>query len=544
MTRVVPRIRHLLILAAWCYVFFFFGNSVINLTNPDEVFYAQTTKEMMQHHSWFTPYLFGTPQFEKPALTYWLTGISYKVFGVSNYSARLFPALFASLGIFAVYLLGLLGFNDRRTAFLSSLVLASSLLYIGMARTLFTDMFFAIFITLSLLSFYAAYVKTKYAGAGILLFFIFAGLAVLTKGPLGAALPFFTVAIFLAANGKLKFAADRRFIWGAALFLAIAAPWYIVMIKKYGHAFTHEFFYNDHIRRWFEAEHRSNDKWYFYPFTMIVCMFPWSIFVFSSLVRLFRELRSKVRIFHSFLACWIAVVFLAFQFAHSKLITYIFPLFPALALITGDFIYEALVSKKQRVMFRVSLVSLGVFACVPPALWVVKLSKLAWAIAPARMLGTAIAAFCLVLAVVILRRKLLQSVYVLACANLFILATLLFIGNEINPYLASYEIGTFLSSYDIRAPIVCSKAFVRGVRYYADKEVAVFERGKNFFSPHPIPFLGSDDAMRDFVRRQPVTFCVFAKKTAHEIAGIVGAEFKVTTLLVAGDQYVLKIERT
>jgi 4-amino-4-deoxy-L-arabinose transferase-like glycosyltransferase len=535
--------RKLLMLAVCCYLFFFLGNGLLSLTNPDEVFYAQTCKEMVQHNSWLTPYMFGAPQFEKPILIYWLGGAAFKAFGVSNYSARLFPALFAALGIFAVYWLGWLGFKDRRAAFISSLVLLSSAFYIGLARTLFTDMIFTVFIALSLLSFYAAYARPRFHTSGILFCCVFAALAVLTKGPLGAALPFLIIFCFLALNRELRFLADRRFIWGSCLFALIALPWYILMINRYGHAFTHEFFYNDHVRRLFEAEHRSNDKWYFYPLSIIGCMFPWCIYVACSLVAFFRKSWRSIPPFSLFLACWIAIVFLAFQFAHSKLTTYIFPLFPALALVAGDFICSAAM-KKQRILLRVSLASALMLALAALGLMFAKMpAAFAWAAAPARMLGAVLVVFCLAMAFVIRRKRMLHAAYVLAFACLGILSILPLISARIDPYVASKRAADCLAAYDIRTTIVCSKPFVRGVFYYTDKKVAVFERGKNFFSPHPIPFFASNEALKEFLLTQPVTFCVLNKKSAAEIAGIAGPGFRVATVCVAGNQYVLKVER-
>ena len=104
-------LRHILILFVLSYFFLIFGNGLMSLTNPDEVFYAQTAKEMSQHRSWLTPYLFGAPQFEKPVLLYWLVRVGSALFENPNFAARFFPALFGCLGVIAVYLLALHGIS-------------------------------------------------------------------------------------------------------------------------------------------------------------------------------------------------------------------------------------------------------------------------------------------------------------------------------------------------------------------------------------------------------------------------------------------------
>jgi len=277
-------LRHILVLLGLAYVFFILGNGILSLTSPDEVFYAQTAKEMARHNSWMTPYLFDAPQFEKPILLYWFLRIGLLIFSNPYFGARFFPALFAALGVVAVYFLSLLGFKNEKKAFISALVLMSCGLYIGLARTVFTDMIFSVFILFSLLSFYWGYIRQARKGPGVLLFFIFSGLAVLTKGPLGFLIPFLIVSVFLLIKREAKFLFCKYSLWGIFIFIGISFPWYLLMIKKYGSGFIYEFFYNDHIRRLIEAEHIGNDKWYFYPFSIIGCMFPWSLYTFFALI--------------------------------------------------------------------------------------------------------------------------------------------------------------------------------------------------------------------------------------------------------------------
>ncbi|MCR4337061.1 MAG: glycosyltransferase family 39 protein, partial [Candidatus Omnitrophica bacterium] len=140
-------------------VIYFGGNDIISLTNPDEVFYACTAKEMIEQKSWAVPYLFGQPQFEKPILTYLLIKIGFMLGGISAFTARFFPAVFALLGCLAVFFWTNSIFNDKKKAFFCSLILMTSGMYIGLAKTVFTDMIFSDFVTLSMIFFYEGYRK-------------------------------------------------------------------------------------------------------------------------------------------------------------------------------------------------------------------------------------------------------------------------------------------------------------------------------------------------------------------------------------------------
>ena len=507
----------------------------------------QSAKEMAQQHTWITPYLFGQPQFEKPVLTYWFLRLSFLFFGLSNFGVRFFPAVFAILGVVSTYLLGWYGFKDEKKAFLSSLILMSGVLYVGLARTVYTDMFFSVFIFLSLLSFYRGYSSENRKTAGILLFFFFSGLAVLTKGPLGILIPGLTVIAFLLIKKDIRFLFCKSSIWGLLIFSLIAIPWYIFMIAKYGSAFTYEFFYNDHIRRILEAEHTSNDTWYFYPLTMVLCTFPWGIFMAASLISLPKKLLKEKSSFHIFLACWIVAVFLIFQFAHSKLVSYIFPLFPALALLAGDFVYDALSSvSRNRILLFVLLASSLILLAIPLGLIIAwdKYSIYLSSKIPVYITITAFAVLVVLMLYFIFKNKLLKSVYLLVLVIPVFLGISPFIANDLEPYLSSQRASQYLSDIPgVNVTVLCSKFFTRGVRYYTGKEVAAVDiNGNPFFSPHPIPFLDLDQEVRGFLRSHPVTYCVVRKSQANDIERLIGKEFKSTVLKISGDEYVLKIE--
>ena len=104
---------------------FFFGLGKMALTDPDETFYAQTAKEMLQSGQWGTPLIFGQPQFEKPVLYYLLVRLSYMAFGINEFSARFPSAIFGVLGVLGVYLLGGVLFS-RRSGFFSAFIMTAS----------------------------------------------------------------------------------------------------------------------------------------------------------------------------------------------------------------------------------------------------------------------------------------------------------------------------------------------------------------------------------------------------------------------------------
>ncbi len=252
-----------------------------------------TAHEMSAKNEWLTPVIFGQPQFEKPPLIYWLLEIAFKTWGESAFTARLFPAVFAVLGVMAVYLLGLMGFKDERKAFLSAVILASSAFYAGMGKTVFTDMIFSVFILCAMTMFVLGFTDRRKQAIGIIGFYVFCALGTLTKSPLGFLIPQLAVVLFLLYQRQISFLMNWWVPTGILLCLGLALPWYVYIYSQYGQAFIHEFFYNDHWRRLLVAEHRGNDHWFFYPMTMFAGVFPWSLFLMAAWVDLFKRLKGS-----------------------------------------------------------------------------------------------------------------------------------------------------------------------------------------------------------------------------------------------------------
>jgi 4-amino-4-deoxy-L-arabinose transferase-like glycosyltransferase len=528
-------------------VFFFWGNGIVELTNPDEVFYVGTAKEMVQHQTWVIPYLFDRPQFEKPILTYWLLRISLLIFGDSSFGGRFFPALFGLLGVLATYWIAWLGFGNRRKAFLSAIILMSSFLYVGMARTVFTDMIFSVFIALSLAAFFWAYQRPRWKTVGLVLFYVLSALAVLTKGPLGFLIPFLVVLIFLAVRKEIRFLVSIPSFIGLVLFFLVSVPWYYFMLQQYGQSFIQEFYVNDHLRRLVEAEHGGNDKWYFYPGTMLFGLFPWTIFVGGALVAQARRFFQKqsALVVQVFLLIWVIVVFCVFQPAHSKLVSYIFPLFPALAILTGDYLDDR-IRRRGKKMVPLFIVSVILLFAIPLVMLIGTLIYSAY-IPPANVTSIIVTVYsALIIGMIYLIRqnKLLWTMYLLSLQVVFILGMIFYS----YPYFADHVISKssvdyLKKNYNVEGHVLSTKMLIRGVRFFGGWDMAFLNTKQNeFFSPHPVPDLDSDEKVLAFLRSQPVTYGIINKKSWKELERISNANgIRAELLKIIGDQYVVRV---
>ncbi|MCA9398966.1 MAG: phospholipid carrier-dependent glycosyltransferase, partial [Candidatus Omnitrophica bacterium] len=193
------------ILMLMAFFLLMFGNHIISLTHPDEVFYIETAKEMVKYNSWLTPMIFDEPQFEKPILAYALFAFAIKFFGLTPFVARFFPALFGMLGVGVMYWIGWGLFRQKRTAFLSGFMMGSCFIYMALSRAVLTDMIFSVLIAISLGFFVWAYYDQKRVNRRLFFCFVFSALAVMTKGLLGLIFPAATIFIFLITQSDFGF---------------------------------------------------------------------------------------------------------------------------------------------------------------------------------------------------------------------------------------------------------------------------------------------------------------------------------------------------
>ncbi len=341
----------------------FFGLGKMALTDPDETFYAQTAKEMISRGEWVTPFIFGKPQFEKPIFYYWLVIISYMIFGITEFAARFPSAVFGIIGIIGTYYLGRLLFS-KTCGFFAGLVLATSMLYVVFSRACVTDMVLTTFILLCMLFFLLGQVRGKavcYIASSVM-----AALAVLTKGPIGLFIPAVVAALYITfTRGWKKTFSKVPLFWCIVVFLAVSLPWYIAVTRMHGSLFIDEFFGFHNVTRFLEAEHVIGTSPFFYIPVVIGGFYPWSIFFLFGSWDMYKkgEAASPVKSAGLFLAIWFLTVFLFFSLSSTKLVTYIFPLFPVMAVVTGRFWEKFLLAEEaQRTVRKEMNIAYSIFA--------------------------------------------------------------------------------------------------------------------------------------------------------------------------------------
>jgi 4-amino-4-deoxy-L-arabinose transferase-like glycosyltransferase len=330
---------------------FFFHLGAYGFWEPDEARYGEIAREMLAMRDFIVPHLNYVAYVEKPPLLYWLTVLSFRIFGINEFAARLVPAMSALLGVLATFL-----FADRamgrRRGVLAAAILATAPLYAVMAQVLTTDMLLSALTTVAI---FALFLHYKEGGIWCWIAYVAMALATLTKGPVGIALPGLTMLVFLWWEGALR-GSIRRFhaIAGAALVLAIVAPWFVaISLREPG--FLDFYFVGEHIRRIFDSSFSHGEPPYFYIPVVIAGLLPWSLLVpFLTWRRMTPNPARRYCVIASLIIIGI------FSASSGKLIPYIIPAFPTLAVLLADGIVscgwpdksDALRSPDSRIMME------------------------------------------------------------------------------------------------------------------------------------------------------------------------------------------------
>lgn len=320
----------------------FFCNGSLLVTDSVESNYALTAKEMVLSGDWLSPQIYGRYWFDKPVLFYWLTALGFKLFGFTEFGARFFPAVFGLLGLGLVCYGGYRLYNAK-VGFFSGVLLLTSVEFFLISKSIITDAVLFFFFSATLLFFYLGYSERK-----VLFWYLMyasAGLAVLTKGPIGVLLPGLIITLFLLWQRDWRVLGRCKLLSGTSLCAAIALPWYVSMYHLHGSAFIDTFLGVHNVLRATVSEHPRDNVWYYYLMVNALALFPWSFLLPLCLWRRWRE-GSGFATSEKFLLLWAGVVFIFFQCMATKYITYTYPLlFPVCI-----FLAKELASREEQLL--------------------------------------------------------------------------------------------------------------------------------------------------------------------------------------------------
>lgn len=370
--KMAARTAWTLLILLTLYLCYFSHLGALGLVGPDEPRYSWIARDMAETGDWVTPKLYGKPWFEKPVLYYWSAALSFRLFGVSEFSARLPSAVSALLATLSLAWLVLRLYGPAHARWLL-LLLPSTAAMIGFSHAASTDMPFSAILTIAMV---AAGVSiglietvpsqspptpSRVADTSwlpLICFGFFLGLAVLAKGP--AAIILCGAAIFLWAAVTKHWSHAFRLLHPIAIasFCLTALPWYILCARR-NPDFFHVFVIEHNFRRYLTPEFQHIQPFWYYGPILFLGLLPWTGMVGAALFLVFqRKIQMRVNSSILFLLTWGAFPILFFSLSKSKLPGYILFSIPPFIVIAARAIANSLEAERAPLAARLAWFSL------------------------------------------------------------------------------------------------------------------------------------------------------------------------------------------
>lgn len=360
------------------------------LFNPDEGRYAEIPREMLVGGDWIIPHLNGLEYLEKPPLQYWATALSFRWFGLNEFAARLYGALCA-FGTIALCWVLARRLGGVACAWRAAAMLSGMMIFCVLGHLLTLDMSLTFYLTLSLAGFLLAQTGgpppagrptaarppdgAPLARFWMLSAWVAAALGVMTKGIVAAAIP--TAVLVAYSLWTRDFSVWRRLQLplGIVLFLIIAVPWHWLAARRDGH-FLEFYFVHEHLARYLTPVAQRVQPWWFFLPILLAGTVPWSLSAVRVVAVGWRRLDSSRQGFRVhgagfdaplFLWIWVVFIIVFFSLSDSKLMPYILPVMPALAVAAALAPLEVL--RRECLVTAIFTLIVGVGLGVASAMW-------------------------------------------------------------------------------------------------------------------------------------------------------------------------------
>ncbi len=324
----------------------------ISIYSLDESKNATCAREMIQRGDYIVPTFNYELRTDKPPMHYYFMIIAYKLFGINEFSARFFSAVFGTLTVLITYLFArrILGV---KVAFLSSIVLVSSFHTALQFHMAVPDPYLIFYINAVFFSFYIWFKEGR--NLFLYLMYISMGLGVLTKGPVAVVLPSLIVLIYLIYMRSLnvKTLSNMKIIRGFFIITFISLPWYIAVGIKTDWIWVYEFLFKHNIGRFSKPMEGHGGSFLLPSIFVFFGLFPFSVFIIQSLFVSWKDKFKDVLVY----LLIVSLVYVGFfSLSGTKLPNYTVPSYPALSIILGYFLSKLNPSNIKKLKISLSII--------------------------------------------------------------------------------------------------------------------------------------------------------------------------------------------
>lgn len=349
------RMLHLLLLLVVCAIIFGFKVGDYDFWGRHgEARRAEVSREMVVSGNWLVPHLNGKPFVTKPPLYYWAAAAMFELTGrFDELSARIPSIIAGTLGVLVTYFWASVMFSAR-VGLLAGIILATSFLYGGMARTAGLDMMLTLFTTAALFCFTLGDLRRKTAAhlsgkwnMSTVMYFLSAlciGLGTMTKNPIGFAVPLLAIGTFILLTRDFKLFLETRPWWLLMVFLFVVLPWFLLVYLRVPDLF--DILHQETLGRYTDPEGTPHYEPFYYYIPALGAFAPWVIFLPGVVISWVSKKFHQISRSHLFVIVAAVMTFLLFSSVGSKREYYLLPIYPFLAILVAKYWDEYLEIKK------------------------------------------------------------------------------------------------------------------------------------------------------------------------------------------------------
>ena len=339
---------------------------------PDETRYSEVAREMLANHNFIVPYINGIVFFHKPPLVYWIVDVFMSVFGENTWGARLTNPFLVLVCMLFVYFVVNKVLQSKVVALLSVVITLTTVLILFAGRYLNIDMGIAVFLNLTMLSYWLSLKyddNYKVGSFWLLMAFVFSGLAVMTKGLMGIVFPMAIVGLYSITMNEWRRLIDIRLYIGLVIVGVISLPWILLVDQQYPN-FAYYYVVVQQILRYSTDEQNRSVSKIIYLLAFTGAFFPWFGFLPQALKEFFSRAGFKNRKQNKnnwFLFIWGVFIFVFFGISKSFLFGYLAPLMLPFGILIAIYIAE-LFARNFSIWDKVAVgIPIFVFALLPIA---------------------------------------------------------------------------------------------------------------------------------------------------------------------------------
>lgn len=331
----------------------------VHLFDWDEINFAEASREMIETGDYLRVHIDYEPFYEKPPLFFWFQVLSMKMFGVNEFAARFPNAMFGIVALLLLYSIGRKMF-DKTFGLLWVMAYAGSILPYFYFRSGILDPLFNLFMFISVWYIYRSFEASEHKNYFFVHAGIFAGLAILVKGPVGLLLPGITYIIFNSLRFRTAGVKIVQMLVFGIVSVLTAGIWFGIEFLTNGPVFL-EAFFKYQVRLLTTGDAGFSGPFYYHFLVVMIGCFPASLFIFNSFKKDKAD-KPEHEDFRLIMMILMFVVLIIFSIVKTKIVHYSSMTYYPLTFLAALTAYKMINGKNEKIRFiKYSIAIVGVF---------------------------------------------------------------------------------------------------------------------------------------------------------------------------------------